>query len=144
MNEKSTTTKTARASAALPASGADDSSPTAVPLSSAAQTATVWATYTRGGSGGYARIKPEVSPDGVSWFKAALVNVGTIGGTAPSGVLATRALEYDLPTPASGSALSTAHPIDVRGARFLRIPAAEVGNTGAPGTLALLISEDAS
>ena len=142
MSEKSTTTITARASAALPASGADDSSPTKVDLGAGTQSVTLWATYTRGGSGGQARLKPELSADGVAWYKATLID-GTIGGSAPYGVLGTRAVQYDLPAPADGSALRTAHALDVRGARFLRIPAAEVGNTGAPGTLALALSEDA-
>lgn len=142
--EKSTTTKTARASAALPAAGADDTTPTKVDLTSGVQTLTLWASYTRGGSGGYARLKPQVSPDGVTWYRATLIDGGTISGTAPAGVLATRALEYDLPVPADGTILRTAHTVDVRGARFFRCGAAEVGNTGAPGTLELLASEDAS
>ncbi len=142
--EKSTSTKTARAEAALEASGAVDPAPTSVPLGAFVQTVTVWAKYTRGGASGYARVRPEVSPDGVKWYRAAFVDGSSIGGSAPAGVLATRALEYDLPVPADGSALYTAHPVDARGARFLRLPAAEVGNTGAPGTLELLVSEDAS
>ena len=141
--EKSTTPKTARASAALPAAGADDTTPTKVDLTSGVQTLTLWASYARGGADGYARIKPQVSPNGETWYRATLINT-TIGGVAPAGVLATRAVEYDLPVPASGAVLRTAHTVDVRGARFFRCPAAEVGNTGAPGTLELLASEDAS
>lgn len=142
--EKSTTVKTARASAALEAAGADDAAPTAVPLNAFTQTVTVWATYTRGGSGGQARIKPELSADGVSWFKPGLVDSRTVGGTAPVGALGLLQLEYDLPAPADGSALRTAVSLPTHGARFVRIPAAEVGNAGAPGTLALALSEDAS
>lgn len=144
MPEKSTTTTVARASAALPASGAYDTTPTKVDLSPYAQTLTVWATYTRGDTNGAARIKPEVSPDGVTWYRATLVDTSTIGGTAPDGVLATRALAYDLPVPAGASALLTSHTVDVRGARFFRCAAAEVGAVGTPGTLAMLTSEDAS
>lgn len=144
MTEKSTTTLVVRASAALPAAGADDPTPTKVDLSSSVETLTLWVAYTRGGAAGYARIKPQVSPDGVTWYRATLIDGSAIGGTAPAGVLATRALEYDLPVPADASILRTAHTVDVRGARFFRCPAAEVGNTAAPGTLVLSASEDAS
>lgn len=144
MPEKSTTTTVARASAALPAAGAYDTTPTKVDVAPYATSITLWATYTRGTTNGAARIKPEVSPDGVTWYRATLVDTTTIGGTAPDGVLATRALAYDLPVPASASAVRTSHTVDVRGARFFRCAGAEVGVVGTPGTLALLTSEDAS
>lgn len=143
MPEKSTTTTVARASAALPASGAYDSAPTRVDLNPYVQSLTLWATYTRGTTNGAARLKPEVSPDGATWYRATLVDTSAIGGSQPDGVLATRALAYDLPVPDGAAALRTSHTVDVRGARFFRCAGAEVGVVGTPGTLALATSEDA-
>lgn len=143
MPEKNTTTRTLRASAALAAAGAFNASPTTVALDSHCQSVTVWCTYTRGGSGGYATLRPQISHDGVHWYAAPILD-GTLTTSAPYGTMAVVAAQYNLPAPGDGSAFGIAVSLDVAGARYLRIAAAEVGNTGAPGTLELLCSEDAS
>jgi hypothetical protein len=141
--EKSTTMRTARASAILAASGAYDDEPSRVDLSSYSQTVTLWCRYTRGDTGGHASIRPQVSPDGTRWYAATIVN-GTLTTTAPFGALPAVCAQYDLPEPADGDELAFAMTLDIAGARFVRIPAAEVGDTASPGTLEVLLSEDAS
>lgn len=141
--EKTTTAQTARASAALPASGAYDTSPAALSLNPQTQTVTLWCTYTRGTGGGYAGLRPELSPDGVTWYAAPLVD-GTLTTSAPYGSLPLLAAQYNLPAPSSGAAFRIAVSLDVAGARFFRVGAAEVGQSGTPGTLAMDFCEDAS
>jgi hypothetical protein len=141
MSEKTTTLQTVRESAALAASGAFDT-PTSKPLSSYAKSITLWCTYTRGASGGCCKLRPEISLDGVTWYRPTLAQSSS--ASAPFGTIPLLAQEYTGPVPADGSALHFAVPLDVAGARFIRIAAAESGATGSPGTLALSLSEDAS
>ena len=143
--EKSTTMRLVRASAVLPASGAYDAEEDTlrVDLSACSQTVTLWCKYTRGDAGGYAAIRPIISPDGVNWYKATLVN-GTVTVSAPYGSIPITAAQHELPEPADGDEFAFAHTLDVAGARFLKIPAAEVGVTASPGTLEVKLSEDAS
>ena len=143
MAEKSTPAQTARAEAILEASGAYDATASNVSLSPTSQTVTLWCRYTRGAAGGYASIRPQISPDGTRWYAATIVN-GTLTTTAPFGALPAVCAQYDLPEPADGDELAFAMTLDVAGARFLRIPAAESGDTASPGTLEVLLSEDAS
>jgi len=139
--EKSTTTKTVRASAALDAAGAFDT-PTHIPMSSHAKSVTLWCEYTRGASGGCCALRPEISPDGVTWYRPTLAQSST--AAAPFGTAPLLAQEYTGPVPSSASALRFSVPFDVAGARFFRVAAAESGVTATPGTLALSLSEDAS
>ncbi len=139
--EKSTTTKVVRASAALAAAGAFDT-PTPIPLPSYAKSITLWCTYTRGASGGSCALRPEISPDGATWYRPTLAQSSK--AAAPFGTVPLLAQEYTGPVPADGSALRFAVPLDVAGARFLRVASAEAGVTATPGTLALSLSEDAS
>lgn len=143
MSEKTTTPQTLRASAALPASGDYDSSPTKIHLASCTQSVTVECTYTRGGSGGYCALKPELSFDGTTWMRAT-IGTGVLSSTAPDGTMPLVCLLYSSPVPSSGSALTFAVNFDVQGARYFRCAAAEVGATGTPGTLAMRLVEDAS
>lgn len=141
--EKNSTAQVARASAALEAAGAFDASPTTVSIGPQTQSLTVRFAYTRGGAAGYARVGIELSSDGTTWYSPTLAD-GTVGGTAPYGVLPLRVLQYDLPAPASGGVLRSSFALDVSPWRYARFPCAEVGNTGAPGTLVLDVTEDAS
>lgn len=143
MPEKSTSPQTVRASAALEASGAWDASPSSVSLSPTTQAVTLWCLYARAGSGGYAALRPQISPDGVTWYAAPLVD-GTLTTTAPYGSLPIVAAQYRLPAPADTDPLGVALLLDVSGARFLRVAAAEVGAASTPGTLAVTLSENAS
>jgi hypothetical protein len=141
MSEKTTTAQTVRESAALAASGAFDT-PISKPLSSYAKSVTLWCTYTRGASGGCCKLRPEISLDGVTWYRPTLAQSSS--AAAPFGTVPLLAQQYEGPVPANGSPLYFAVPLDVAGARFIRIAAAESGATGSPGTLALSLSEDAS
>ncbi len=129
--------QTARASAALPAAGAFDASPTEMPCSGF-NSVMLFITYTRGAAGGDMQFKVEGSPvsSGDSWFQQGLYAAGTVasGADVVSNVQREE-VEY-------GSTGATAEkvmfgPIDIRGCERLRIPAQESGVAGTPGTAAI-------
>lgn len=139
MAEKSRTLKTLRASAALAASGAWAASDPAS-LSPGSSTAGLLVTYARGGVSGAPALRIEVSPDGVRWFLATLIDA-TISPSAPYGRLTAYAQEIRIAAPASADAVLLEIVLDVSRAAFVRVSCAEYGNTGAPGTLTLELVE---
>lgn len=137
--EKSRTLKTLWAEAALAASGAwTESDPAS--LSPGSSTAGLLVTYARGGAAGAPALRIETSPDGVRWFLATLLD-GTVSTSTPYGRLTAYAQEIRLAAPASDDPVLLEIVLDVSRAAFVRVQAAEYGNTGAPGTLTLELVE---
>jgi len=119
-----------QASAALPSAGAYQADPSGttrlVEIPEFASQATIFISYTRGGSGGYAAHKVFLG-DGtrVGQVLSPANDFSGISGRAPTSA---SAVEYSL-------------TIDLKGgATRLGIASAEVGNTGSPGTLAALVA----
>ena len=133
-----TASVTLRASAALPASGAYDASPTSTVLPAAAAVVYLHAAYTIGAAGGYAGMIPEGSNDGTNWY--ALSYAGTAVIAQPSATLPLHRLIYELPRPADGSAVRVTVPVDAGGWTNLRVRCAEIGITATPGTLEVSLS----
>lgn len=137
--EKSRTTTTLRASAALAASGAWTTSSHGA-LSPGTSTAGLLLTYERGGASGAPALRIETSVDGSTWYLATLLD-GTVSASTPYGRLTVYAQELRLAAPATDDALNLEIVLDVSRAAFVRVQVAEYGNTGAPGTLALSLVE---
>lgn len=135
--------QTARASAALPAAGAFDAAPTAMPCETASSVS-LFATYTRGGAAGSTRLRVEVSPYAATtagvenWFQLGLYEPDVIvpGSDAASAIQRDAVLYV-----ATGAAAENFvyGPIQLDGTVMrMRVAAAEVGNVGAPGALHLV------
>lgn len=137
--EKSRTLKTLWAEAALAASGAWTESERA-DLSPGSSTAGLLVTYERGGASGAPALRIETSPDGVRWFLATLID-GSISTSTPYGRVTVYAQELRIAAPASDDPVLLEIVLDVSRAAFVRVQAAEYGNTGAPGTLTLELVE---
>lgn len=137
--EKSRTLKTLWAEAALAASGAwTESDPAS--LSPGSSTAGLLVTYERAGASGAPALRVETSPDGVRWFLATLID-GSISTSTPYGRVTVYAQELRLAAPASDDPVLLEVVLDVSRAAFVRVQAAEYGNTGSPGTLTLELVE---
>ena len=130
--------QTARASAALPAAGAYDLAPTEMPCPGF-QKVMLSLAYTRGGAAGAFAFRVETSPasSGAVWHRTVLINApAVVPGADSQGDVQRNAMEYQ----ATGAAIERFiyGPIDLGGAvERIRIAAAETGNVGAPGTLAI-------
>src|SRR5262245_11282566 len=108
-------TQTARASAALPASGAYDTSPTALNCMGFEQVM-LFFTYTRGGSGGDVQFKLECSPvdSGDHWYQMGAVTKGTVssGSVALDNV---QQGEVEYGSTGSGAEKFTYGPVNISG-----------------------------
>lgn len=128
----------ARAAAALPAAGAWDAAPVELQASWGVET-TLYFTYTRGGAGGSFRWRIEVCPDepAVTWYRSSIYEAGVIvPGTDVMSRVQREEFEY-IATGANAESFVFG-PVQISdGARYVRIVAAEVGNVGAPGNLAV-------
>lgn len=130
----------ARASAALPAAGAFDTSPT-VMRCPAFQKVTLFIEYTRGGAGGKVKVKIETSPvnTGDVWHMPDLYNPATpVAGADSVSPIQREYLEYG----ATGAAIEKHEiPVYLGGAvERLRIACAESGAVGTPGTCKITAS----
>ena len=130
----------ARAVAALPAAGAWDAAPLELQVSWGVNV-TMYFTYTEGGAGGAFRWRIEVCPDepAVTWYRSSIYEAGVVapGGADVVSLVQREEFEYDTTVLAATESFVYG-PVQISdGARYLRIPAAEVGNVGAPGTLAI-------
>jgi hypothetical protein len=130
-----------RASAALPAAGAFDAAPLVV-ASIPANAVQLYLEYTRGGAAGAFAFYIEVSPlsaDGVGadWYRMSMYDPGVLAAGAD--VVSNIQRERVVYT-ATGAAIETFTygPIMLQGnVERIRFVAAESGNVGAPGTLAV-------
>lgn len=131
--------QTARASAALPASGAFDTTPTEMNVSGF-HYAMFYLTYTRGGAGGDVQFKIEASPVGAGdhWYSIGTSSAGTTSSGADTvGNVQRGEVEYG--STGAGAEKFTYGPIALGGCvERLRLVAQESGATGTPGTLAAL------
>lgn len=108
----------------------------------------VLVTYTAGGAGGYPKIRP-VWTYALEGTPATTVNAydttndGTITVSAPNATVDNYLSIAALKSLTGGSALTVSVVLTVLGnPTHLKIDAAEVGNTGAPGTIVVAIEGD--
>lgn len=134
------TVKPLRASSALAASGAFDADPTAASVHPETRAATLLVTFTRGSSSSAFALRVEVSPDDSEWY-AQTASDGTTALSAPFLRVNFHALEYRSPVPASNDPLRLAIPVELAGAKYVRVSCAEYGDTANPGTLAASLVE---
>lgn len=137
----------ARASAALPAAGAWDASPTEC-VSAYAHRALILVTYTRGAVNGAVDVALQVSPysgatlvpaGAQEWIEASVLSVG--GVVAGADTRSREQMEY-ITFQAVGAAAETVQlgPIEIGGTvERIRIPARESGVVGTPGTCQITI-----
>jgi hypothetical protein len=134
------TQQIARASAALPAAGAYDAAPTEL-YCNTFETVTLFFTYTRGGAAGAFAFRVDVSPDGTgaTWFRQTLyAPANVVTGADSQSDFQREAVEYGSTGAAAESFVYG--PMTLGGvAERIRIAAAETGNVGAPGTLAIRV-----
>jgi hypothetical protein len=129
---------TARASAALPAAGAFDTTPTVLE-SSEYETVTFFCKYTRGAAGGKTKLRVDVSPEssGSNWYQASALAVGTVASGSDNASLIQRdGVEYG--STGAAAEMFVYGPIRIDNASRTRIAAAESGVVGTPGTLEIL------
>lgn len=125
----------ARASAALAAAGAYDTTPTAM-FCPGFKRVTLFGEYTRGGAGGAVNLKIEGSPVGTGdvWHNLTQYSAGTLAVNADttSGVQR-EILKYG----STGAAIEKfAVTVELNGAvERLRVNCAEIGAVGTPGTV---------
>ena len=135
---------TVRASAALEASGAFDPTPLALPLDPITETLTLYVTFARGSSSSSAKLRVLESPDGVTYYYQCVGDAAALTTSAPYKRVPASIVEYLLPVPASGSEVRFAIPLNVHGAKAIKIEFAEYGDTANPGTLAASLQVGAS
>ena len=127
----------------LPAAGAWDATPLEIDCSPFGAVALHFA-YTRGGAAGAFDFRLEISPFGVDqavfqdWYQGALYDAGVLAaGTDVASAIQREAITYV----ATGATVETFiyGPISLDGTvQRIRIPAAESGNVGAPGSLSII------
>lgn len=127
-----TTSFVARASAALPASGAYDTTPTTIDTGYA-QGLELCVSYTRGTTGGAVKLKVQVSQDGTAWYDRTVED----GASLSSGAMSCYVAEHKLPVSSGSTAELYTYVVDVSTVRYARVAAAEYGATGTPGTCAI-------
>jgi hypothetical protein len=93
--------------------------------------ALVFVTYTRGAAGGACSVRVELS-DGSSWAFVAFFDDGAASGN----VVPLRVLEASVES-VDASPVRVCFPVEVAGARWIRVSAAETGAVGTPGALAV-------
>lgn len=124
-------TGTARASAALPAAGAYDSSPTQISCDTFNEL-TFLVRYTRGGAGGAVTYKVEFSNDASIWYQNSDTEIGDVTAGSDTINLTQRAESSYQATSASAENFTT-QTFTVLG-NFCRIVMKESGAVGTPGT----------
>lgn len=125
---------TVRATAALPAAGAYDSSPTVIDTGNYS-TLELRVTYTRGGVGGSCKFMVQIGSDSAQGtFFTRTVDDGTINATGSKSFSNIYQSEK-LYTPTGAGAESYTYIIDVSDVRYVKIPFAEAGAVGTPGTV---------
>ena len=132
--------QTVRASAALPAAGAFDATPTEL-YCVTFNFVTFYMSYIRGGAGGAFDFTLQASPYGADlagvedWFTQGIIAGGAVAAGANTTSLTQREfVSYG----AVGAVMENFvyGPVELRGTvERLRMPCAESGNVGAPGTL---------
>ena len=132
----------ARASAALPAAGAWDATPTTI-ITAGADRLTLFLNYTRGAAGGAVDIQILASPysiaglvpaGGAQWVTMTLYESGGVVAGADSQSLIQR--EYLTYTSQAAAAEAfTYGPLDISGIERIQVRARESGVVGTPGTL---------
>lgn len=136
---------TMRASAALPAAGAWDATPTEQNVAGGDKLR-LSLTYTRGGAAGAFEFQVEASvysvvgnvPAGASeWVTQALYEPGTLAvGVDEVSLIQRESVSYTATGAAAEDFFPT--PIDLAGLERVRVRARETGNVGAPGTLSIV------
>jgi hypothetical protein len=125
----------ARASAALPAAGAYDATPTEL-VCAGFDFVTLYIVYTRGGAGGDMQFKIEVSPasGGDEWHQLTAYAKATVTSGSDLTSNAQRE-EVEYGSTGSGAEKFAYGPIPLNGTvERIRIPCQESGAVGTPGT----------
>lgn len=128
-----------RAAAALPAAGAFDATPLEL-YCPEMEAVTFYLTYTRGAAGGAVDFAPEVSPrttnDAVleDWYQTAIFAGGAVvPGADTTSTTQREAVSYA--STGAGAETFTYGPLALRSTvERIRVPCAESGVTGTPGT----------
>jgi hypothetical protein len=124
---------TVRASAALAAAGAYDTASAATAIDvQQSSSLELFISYTRGGASGSCKFKVLVSDDAVNFFERTVED----GASLSSGTMNVYTAQHQLPAAAGASAELRSYIITVGTAGWVKVLFAEVGNTGAPGTVA--------
>ena len=127
--------QTARATVVLPGAGAYDAAPIELPCQEY-DFMTLYIAYTRGDTGGAFKMKIEVSPDssGDTWYRSTVYDAGVVaGGSDTTSLFQREELQYT----ATGATVEKVvfHVTLNAGVQRVRIPCAEAGAVGKPGTL---------
>jgi hypothetical protein len=122
---------TARASGALQAAGAFDTTPIVLSTNTMNEI-TFLCKYTRGGAGGSVTYKLEYSNDGTNWYQNSDTEIGPVVGGADDTNSTQRANNVYQATSASAESFTT-QTFEVLG-NFCRLNVKESGNVGSPGT----------
>lgn len=127
--------QTARATVVLPGAGAYDATPIELPCQEY-DFMTLYIAYTRGDTGGAFKMKIEVSPDssGDTWYRSTVYDAGAVaGGSDTTSLFQREELQYT----ATGATVEKVvfHVTLDSGVQRVRIPCAEAGAVGKPGTL---------
>ncbi len=124
-------TGTARASAALPAAGAYDSSPTPI-AGDTYKKVCFFISYTRGGAGGAVTYKVELSNDAITWYQfSELQSTATVTGSDTVDLQQRAEVKY---TSTGASAERFVTPTFLISSKYFRIVMKESGAVGTPGT----------
>lgn len=127
--------QTARATVVLPGAGAYDATPIELPCQEY-DFITLYIAYTRGDTGGAFKMKIEVSPDssGDTWYRSTVYDAGAVaGGSDTTSLFQREELQYTA-TGATVEKVVFRVTLDA-GVQRVRIPCAEAGAVGKPGTL---------
>lgn len=127
--------QTARATVVLPGAGAYDATPIELPCQEY-DFMTLYIAYTRGDTGGAFKMKIEVSPDtsGDTWYRSTVYDAGAVaGGSDTTSLFQREELQYTA-TGATVEKVVFRVTLDA-GVQRVRIPCAEAGAVGKPGTL---------
>jgi hypothetical protein len=131
--------QTARAAAALPAAGAFDAAPLEMTCPGFTH-CTLFISYTRGGAGGDMQFRIEANPvaTGGAWYRGGLYAPGAVASGADSlSNLQRESVEYG--STAAGAETVVYGPFAIEGGvERLRVPCAESGAVGTPGTVSIL------
>ena len=127
--------QTARATVVLPGAGAYDATPIELPCQEY-DFMTLYIAYTRGDTAGAFKMKIEVSPDssGDTWYRSTVYDAGAVaGGSDTTSLFQREELQYTA-TGATVEKVVFRVTLDA-GVQRVRIPCAEAGAVGKPGTL---------
>ena len=130
--------QTARAAAALAAAGAWDAAPTEMACPGF-QFVTLYISYTRGAAGGDMQFRIEANPDAAAgtWYRGGLYDAGAVAsGVESLSNLQRETIEYG--STGAGAETFIYGPLEIRGGmERLRVPCAESGVVGTPGTVSI-------